>query len=424
MISCHILKTEKKDYDYEDLFEIVSQKPLSEEFKQLISSLNFDIDYAYEIQNTAEGSDDVIFMINKRIIDNKNYSRDILSEEELLNEVDKLYFKTILNSKEKQWGEIKEDLISKINSKEIKSTYDLQFAFGNMVKPNFFTNILNAQIEAILELEELDLDYAKPLTYYFKDLNEIFEFNNPKYPDSKKLACYLNCITEHGNDLPQYLNELIKVKTGMKQKEYLDRGKFAVPRWLVYPELDAYTMGWRMGYGEVYAMNEPWHSDDFYELFPKPQNWLFNWKESYPETFPILGRFWRDNGEQKYSKIISSPIEVNEFITIEQQDEEFQYNSEIFKSIEHAILTAKYDLFNKINYYNTSLNTLKRGFDLTKDEISYWENFKYSVLLNASYYKFMQDESLKEKLLKTGDKALVYISQDDGEEMKTYSVLH
>ncbi|WP_407381298.1 NADAR domain-containing protein [Methanobrevibacter sp.] len=406
-------KTEESDYNHEDLFEIASQKPLSEEFIQLISSLNFDIEYAYEIQNTAEDSDEVLFMINKKILQDKNYSQDILSKEELLSEVDKLYFKTILNSKDEQWDEIKEDLISKINSKEVKSSYDLQFAFGNMLKANFFTNILNAQIEALLEFKELDLDYAKQLTDYFKDLNEMFEFYNPKHSDSKKLASYLNCITDWGYYLPQYLNDLIKVNTEIKQKEYPDEGKFAAPRWLVYPELDAYTMGWRMGYGETYAMNEPWHTDDFYELFPKPQNWLFDRRKSDLETFPALGYFWRDNGEQKYSKIISNPIEVNEFITIEQRDEEFQYNSKIFKSIEHAILTAKYDLFNKIDYYNTTLNTLKRGFDLTDDEISYWQNFKYSVLLNAAYYKFMQDENLKERLLKTGNKSLIYNSDDE-----------
>ena len=406
-------KTEKTDYNHEDLFEIASQKPLSEEFAQLISSLNIDIDYAYEIQNTAEDADDVLFMINKKILQDKNFSRDILSKEELISEVDKLYFKTILNSKENQWDEIKEDLISKINSKEVKSSYDLQFAFGNAIKSNFFTNILNAQIEAIIEFKEMDLDYAKRLTDYFKGLDELFGFNNPEYSDSKKLACYLNCITKWGKSLPQYLNNLIKVKTEIKQKEYLDEGKFAAPRWLVYPELDAYTMGWRMGYGESYAMNEPWHTDEFYELFPKPQNWLFDRRKSDLETFPVLGYFWRDNGEQKYSKIIGDAIEVNDFITIEQRDEEFQYNSKMFKSIEHAILTAKYDLFDKIDYRNTSLNTLKRGYDLTDGEISYWQNFKYSVLLNAAYYKFMQDENLKEKLLATEDNSLIYRSDDE-----------
>jgi hypothetical protein len=35
-------------------------------------------------------------------------------------------------------------------------------------------------------------------------------------------------------------------------KKYADEGKYAAPRWLVYPELSAWTIGWRMGYGEEY----------------------------------------------------------------------------------------------------------------------------------------------------------------------------
>ena len=59
-------------------------------------------------------------------------------------------------------------------------------------------------------------------------------------------------------------------------KDFVDEGKFAAPRWLVYPELSAITIGWRMGYGEDYCLNEPYRSDEFYELFPEPQNWLFD----------------------------------------------------------------------------------------------------------------------------------------------------
>ena len=61
-----------------------------------------------------------------------------------------------------------------------------------------------------------------------------------------------------------------------------------------------------------------------------------------------MGSFWRDQGEQKYFEVIGDAIEVNNFITIEQEDKEFRYNSKGFKSIEHAILTVKYDFFDKI----------------------------------------------------------------------------
>ncbi|MBO5151328.1 MAG: DUF1768 domain-containing protein [Methanobrevibacter sp.] len=197
------------------------------------------------------------------------------------------------------------------------------------------------------------------------------------------------------------------------EKPFLDDGKFAAPRWLVYPELDPYTIGWRMGYGEDYAMNEPWHTAEFNKLFPKPQNWSFDSRKSDFKRMPLLGYLWRDYGEAKYSQISGDVIEVNDFITFEQRDLEFRNNHFYFKSIEHAVLASKYSLFDKADPIYTSLNALKRGFELTCDEIDYWNNLKYTVLLNACYYKFMQDDSLKQKLLDTGNKSLVYISDDE-----------
>lgn len=381
-------KSEKiSDYNHEDLYEIASQKPLSKEFLQLISSLNFDIDFAYRIKNTVEDSDEVLYWINKKILEDMNYSRNILSADELLNKLDGLYTKTILKFKENKWDEIKESLISKISSEEIKSSYDLQFNFSQMLHSSFKINILNAQIEAILDFKELDYSYSEKLAFYLRDFDIL------------------------DNGLCEYLNDLIPEKVEIIQKEYLDKAKFAAPKWLVYPELSATTIGWRMGYGEVYAINEPWPNEEFRELFPRPKNWVN--KKSDFKRHPILGSFWCDQGEQKYFEVTEDAIEVNDFITIEQEDEEFRYNSKTFNSIEHAILTVKYDFFDKIDYYNTTFNTLKRGFDLTEKEIEYWQNFKYSVLLNTAYYKFMQDENLKEKLLQTADKSLIYISDDE-----------
>lgn len=107
-------------------------------------------------------------MINKKILEDKNYTRNILEKEELLNQVDELYIKTVLNSKNDQWGEIKEELTSKINSGEIKSSYDLQFVFGNLIPSNFYTNILNAQVEAMFNFKELEFSHAEKLLIILK----------------------------------------------------------------------------------------------------------------------------------------------------------------------------------------------------------------------------------------------------------------
>lgn len=381
------LYNEKHDYDHENLFEIASQKPLSEEFLSIISSLNMSIDDAYIINNLAEDSGDVVYLLNRKILEDNDDKR-ILSQNVLAEMLDEFYIKCILASKENRWEYIKADTLEKIANKKIKSANDLNRHISEMIKTNFKINILNAQIFALFDFKELDYSYGEKLAFYLRDKDIL------------------------NNGLAEFLNDLMK-SPEIEQKEYLDEGKYAAPRWLVYPELDAYTMGWRMGYGEAYAMNEPWHTPEFEKLFPRPKNWLFNPSETDFDNFPPLGYFWTSGGRPKYSKITADEVKVNDFITVDKQDLKFQYNAKSFKSIEHAVLAAKYALFDKIDYYQTSYNTLKRGFKLNYDQVKYWENFKYAVLLNACYYKIMQDENLRKKLLSTGDACLVYESDDE-----------
>ena len=86
-------------------------------------------------------------------------------------------------------------------------------------------------------------------------------------------------------------------------KKYADEGKYAAPRWLVYPELSAWTIGWRMGYGEDYAMNAPWYGPEFENLFPMPKNWLFEPQNCKFKPIPLLGYMWTEDGKPKYSQI-------------------------------------------------------------------------------------------------------------------------
>ena len=130
-------------------------------------------------------------------------------------------------------------------------------------------------------------------------------------------------------------------------KKFLDEGKFAAPRWLVYPELSAWTIGWRMGYGETYALNEPYQGSEFMKLFPQPKNWLFNPRKSGLEHIPLLGYLWRDDGKPKYSQITDDAVSVNDFVTLNQENE-FRNDTFRFKSIEHAILLSKYMSFGNV----------------------------------------------------------------------------
>lgn len=199
-------------------------------------------------------------------------------------------------------------------------------------------------------------------------------------------------------------------------KKYADKGKYAAPRWLVYPQLSAWTIGWRMGYGEDYALNEPFRDKEFSKLFPQPLNWLFNPRKSKFDEFVIFAFLWSEDGTPKYTQTGDDYIEVNDFIT-PQSEKEFTHDSFRFRSIEHMVLFSKYASFEKCDR-DVTLEKLKKGFELSQDELELWETFKYTVCLNASYYKIMQDKNLKEKLLATADRPLVYVSDDEwgGEE--------
>ena len=52
-------------------------------------------------------------------------------------------------------------------------------------------------------------------------------------------------------------------------------------------------------------------------------------------------------------------------------------------------------------------------FRFSPEEEKTWEVYRYSVLLNAAYFKIMADDELTQNLLETGDEPLIYISDDE-----------
>ena len=198
-------------------------------------------------------------------------------------------------------------------------------------------------------------------------------------------------------------------------KTYCDSGKYAAPRWLVFPGYSAWTIGWRMGVGEDYCMNEPYQGEEFAKLFPRPKNWLFNPRNPKFEKLgkiPFIGMIWDEDLSPKYSKVEDDAIEVNDFITLSRKGE-FRMDSLHFNSIEHAITYSKIASYNKLNPHKVTFEELKNDYSITDEELAHWEQFKYTVCLNVTYYKFMQDKDLKDWLISTGNKSLVYVSDDE-----------
>ena len=182
-------------------------------------------------------------------------------------------------------------------------------------------------------------------------------------------------------------------------KEYCDEGRFHAPRWLVYPQYSFSSIYWRMGPGENYAMNSLTHSNEFEELFPAPSCWRYGLSHFSRNPTPPLAFFWREDGKPKYPETTEG-LDVGGFITPNDEGK-FTCDSFTFTSIEDAVDLSRRAFF-------------ERYSDEDLDRI--WRECEYSVLLNACYFKVMEDDELKKKLLETGDEPLIYDS-DDGENL-------
>lgn len=93
----------------------------------------------------------------------------------------------------------------------------------------------------------------------------------------------------------------------------LKNKKMLPPPWIAYPNIERYSIGWRMGYGEAYIMK--WHvwydllsekeQKEYEELFPEPITWKGYWKDEdegiYYENGKFFIQFWQKDGAYKYS---------------------------------------------------------------------------------------------------------------------------
>ena len=265
------------------------------------------------------------------------------------------------------------------------------------------------------------------LKVYYYICDKLFTLKNflKEHSDLRLLHKKMDCLDdEEFNAFIAHLKEIDYVVEACNgfiwDREVMsstcEDGKYAAPRWLAFPGFSSWTIGWRMGAGEDYCMNEPYQGELFGKLFPQPKNWIFsprNPKFKNLPKFPFMGAVWDEDVSPKYSKVTGDAVEVNDFITLDMQGE-FRNDAYHFNSIEHAILFSKIASYNRsLNPHKVTFEELKNDFTITDEQLAEWEVFKYTVCLNATYYKFMQDDELKQKLLATGDKCLVYSSDDE-----------
>ena len=225
------------------------------------------------------------------------------------------------------------------------------------------------------------------------------------------------------------------------------------PQWMVYPSYGAFSMGWRMGGGEDYRYKFwDWYEkltekeqQAYQEAYPYPIFWHYNnWnddevdndttEEDEERYYYKWVAHWQPYGAYKYSreKLLCSG-EEHEFVFFWQPDDTgvgsaclsqwqtspFAVDADDYSCTEQYMMAAKARFFEDEEVRaeilaTTDPKTMKalgrkvHGFDGGQ-----WNKVKYSIVLTGNYYKFVQNEAMRDYLLSTGDKVLVEASPYD-----------
>jgi len=214
-------------------------------------------------------------------------------------------------------------------------------------------------------------------------------------------------------------------------------------QWIMYPHIGLGSLGWRMGYGEVYAENQYiWYSSlteseqkKYQEMFPPPKSWGDYYSQNYGLEYLINTYIENNRVEYSSEKLIEKynsgkPIEymffwkpnagvVDKGCLCQWQPSQFQVETETYCCAEQYMMARKARLFNNheiskliMKYTNPkiikALGRMIRDFEQEK-----WDNEKYTIIRDGNYCKFAQNDEMRNFLLSTGDKVLVEASPYD-----------
>ena len=378
------------EYNHHDLKEVVMVEPICDEFIDLLYNLNLDLFRQYEIRCDIKKGCSALKAIHNAYMNDVKISNHPSKPDDLKSWAKRYFHKAILYFEQNRWHEIFSVLESEIDDGIIKSQLDLKNEFEKIIdvddKTRIKGDLLYAQIEVFLDFRELEKrKFFKDLAYMVRS-DDILDYNI--------VDCY---------------HQLADLK-GIHQKIFLDDGKFPAPRWMAYPDVPGNSRYWSQYYQPAYYFNS---ISDNLEIFPKPKEFQYNPDELYDyEKIPFRLMPWNPDGKPKYSRIDDDYEIVNRFITLDQYDNPVSYEGIEFYTIKQALTACKVSYFDKFIFTKKQVNTLI-DYEYSDEEELKWDEFKYTVCLNATYIKFMSDKYLRDRLLETGNKPLVYISDDE-----------
>jgi ribA/ribD-fused uncharacterized protein len=219
------------------------------------------------------------------------------------------------------------------------------------------------------------------------------------------------------------------------------------PLWIMHPHISRYSIGWRMGYGEGYK-DDFWNwfesltnieQELYKEMFPAPKLWRGIYNDDYnPEDYECETiQLWNKNGMRQYNrKELMDGYDANkknEFVFFWKPQNEainesclgqwqlsiFTVDIDEYSCAEQYMMAEKARLFKDEEVCSSimeskdpkemkALGKKVKNFDQT-----IWDKVKYSIVLNGNYYKFSQNEKIRNYLVSTGNKILVEASPMD-----------
>lgn len=228
--------------------------------------------------------------------------------------------------------------------------------------------------------------------------------------------------------------------------------KIMPPPWLAFPDIERYSIGWRMGYGEDYIYRfgdwldtlSPEERKEYRSLFPEPITWKGWWDDEDSSEVLVHGDFfvevWQPKGQPKYTKQWlqqevtegrkqefclfwghqpSKDGSITKSCLSQWWMEDFYTMVDSYLYMEQYMMAGKAQLFGDEERRKEilacsdpkqikALGRKVRGFDQVV-----WDKFKYAIVLNGNWCKFSRNRELREFLLSTGDSVLVEASPYD-----------
>ncbi|ADL51188.1 NADAR family protein [Clostridium cellulovorans] len=221
------------------------------------------------------------------------------------------------------------------------------------------------------------------------------------------------------------------------------------PLWIMYPHISRYSIGWRMGCGEAYAIEfVGWYSrlnvdeqQQYQQMFPEPRRWsgwyeeeryidtydgnvllcdkegklkdsLDNLKEDFQKGKNIKYLFFWGHQPSKDGSIVKTCLS-------QWWQSDFTVDTDTYCCMEQYMMAEKARLFGddetleKIIKSKEPKEIKDLGRQVKNFDENLWNEKRYSIILNGNYAKFLQNEDLRQFLIGTKGKVLVEASPYD-----------